>query len=122
MWRGGRGHANVSNTSQLVLYSRQPTTTSPVALHQPECVEFRCGGFRNLHPKNSRLTSMEWINEVQESLLLTASDDGVVRIRAGLLQAATCDPENMTPPRLVSAFHAAPVSVLQLFMGEAVVS
>lgn len=53
---------------------------------------------------------MEWINEAKESLLLTGSGDGIVRVRAGLLQAGIYGPENMIPPRLVTALNAAPVS------------
>lgn len=70
----------------------------------------RYGSFENLHPSHSRMTSMEWVNEAQESLLLTGSDDGVVRVWVGLLQAGMYGPENMVPPRLVTALHAAPVS------------
>lgn len=52
---------------------------------------------------------MGWINEAQGSLLMTGSDDGVVRVRDGLLQAGATGPDDMEPPRLLTALHVAPV-------------
>ena len=39
----------------------------------------KLGYFRNENQKPSRLTTMGWLNEPTSSLLLTGSDDGVIR-------------------------------------------
>lgn len=52
----------------------------------------------------SRLTSLSWINESDESLLMCGSDDGVIKIYHGL---HTPQP-HLTSPKLLSAFVAVP--------------
>lgn len=69
----------------------------------------RYGGFSNRNPSGSRMTSIGWINEAHKSLLLMGSDDGVVRIWNGLLEAGTRGAGGMRPPQLVTALHAATV-------------
>lgn len=56
------------------------------------------------------MSSIGWINEARESLLLLGSDDGVVRVWNGILETAIRDEAGVRPPRLVTAFSAAPVS------------
>lgn len=67
-----------------------------------------------MNPPGSQVCSMGWINEAQDSLLMTGSNDGVVRIRGGLLQAGSEGPGSMEPPRLITALHAAPVREILL--------
>lgn len=62
--------------------------------------------FKNGNPKGSRMTSVSWINDSSTSLLLTGSDDGIVRVWDGLIESngeMICD-----QPDLSSAFFAAP--------------
>jgi len=62
--------------------------------------------FSNRNPKKSRITSISWINEMSTSLLLTGSDDGVVRIWEGLIEFN--GEISQDKPTLCSAFFAAP--------------
>jgi hypothetical protein len=39
----------------------------------------RLGAFKNDTSKPSRMTTISWLNEASSSLLLTGSDDGVLR-------------------------------------------
>jgi regulator-associated protein of mTOR len=61
--------------------------------------------FGNKNPMGSRLTSLTWINENEESLLTCGSDDGVIKLYHGLhtshLSASSC-------PKLLTAFVAVP--------------
>ncbi|CAM9089710.1 unnamed protein product [Chrysoparadoxa australica] len=62
------------------------------------------GSLCNTNARGSRMTVLGWLNETSDSLLYAGSDDGIVRVWHGLLQAG----EHGMEPRLVSAFHAAP--------------
>ncbi|CAN0157751.1 unnamed protein product [Laminaria digitata] len=55
------------------------------------------------------MSSVCWINEVHNSLLLTGSDDGVVRVWNGVLEAGAYGVGGMRPPELVTALRAVPV-------------
>lgn len=71
-------------------------------------------GYMLLKPTNlclvdrlrSRLTSLTWINESEESLLTCGSDDGVVKIYHGLHNPARVRAHR--PPRLATSFVAVP--------------
>jgi len=62
--------------------------------------------FHNGNSKTSRMTSMKWINEESESLLMTASDDGNIRIWDKVLQSDGS--VNAAGCSLASAFCAGP--------------
>jgi len=67
--------------------------------------------FSNGNKDYTRLSTSLWVNEQRDSLLLTGSTDGVIRVWGGLLDAAA-DPN--AAPHLVTAFHMAP----DLMMGQ----
>lgn len=69
----------------------------------------RNGRFSN-NPAGSRISSIGWINEAHKSLLFLGSNDGVVRVWNGLLESGCGGPEGILSPKLVTAFHAAPVN------------
>lgn len=56
------------------------------------------------------MSSIGWINDAHKSLLLLGSNDGVVRVWDGMLEAGAGGAGEMCSPELVTAFHAAPVS------------
>jgi len=66
----------------------------------------RSVSFSNGNPKGSRMTSASWMNEMTTSLLLAGSDDGTVRVWDGILDGF--GRMSNEPPRLLSAFSAAP--------------
>ncbi|CEG40643.1 regulatory-associated protein of mtor [Plasmopara halstedii] len=75
-----------------------------ISLYNFEETESKVLSMGNKNPPGSRLTSLSWINETEESLLTCGSDDGVIKIYHGL--------HNPHPPvgspKLVSAFVAVP--------------
>ncbi|KAG1683862.1 hypothetical protein DVH05_012718 [Phytophthora capsici] len=75
-----------------------------ISLYNFEEAERKVLSFGNKNPPGSRLTSLNWINETEESLLTCGSDDGVIKIYHGL---HTPHP-SMTSPKLLSAFVAVP--------------
>lgn len=78
--------------------------------------------FHNGNSKSSRMTSMKWINEQSESLLMTASDDGNIRIWDKVLQSDGSI--NAAGCILASAFCAAPdiQSVVEGKQGSGIVT
>ncbi|CAM9776589.1 unnamed protein product [Discosporangium mesarthrocarpum] len=99
-------------TSMLLFHPYEPLLV--LADNKDRVSVFNCedtvgyGGFCNNNAPGSRMTSMAWINEAQESLLLTGADDGVVRVWDGLLQGGMNGPGNLQAPRLVTSLDAAP--------------
>ncbi|CAI5732884.1 unnamed protein product [Peronospora destructor] len=75
-----------------------------ISLYNFEETETKVLSFGNKNPPGSRLTSLNWINEAEESLLTCGSDDGVIKIYHGLHNP---HPHTGTP-RLLSAFVAVP--------------
>lgn len=75
-----------------------------ISLYNFEETESKVLSFGNKNPPGSRLTSLNWINETEESLLTCGSDDGVIKIYHGL---HTPHP-SMDSPKLLSAFVAVP--------------
>ncbi|KAF1324552.1 Regulatory-associated protein of mtor, partial [Globisporangium splendens] len=75
-----------------------------ISLYSFEHGEKKVMTFGNKNPAGSRLTSLNWINESEESLLTCGSDDGVIKIYHGL---HTPQPYQ-TSPKLLSAFVAVP--------------
>ncbi|KAG7391288.1 HEAT repeat [Phytophthora pseudosyringae] len=75
-----------------------------ISLYNFEETEMKVLSFGNKNPPGSRLTSLNWINETEESLLTCGSDDGVIKIYHGL---HTPHPSIGTP-KLLSAFVAVP--------------
>lgn len=75
-----------------------------ISLYNFEETESKVLSFGNKNPPGSRLTSLNWINETEESLLTCGSDDGVIKIYHGL---HTPHP-SMDRPKLLSAFVAVP--------------
>jgi len=69
-------------------------------------IENRMSVFQNGNPPNSRMTSTSWINEESNSLLLVASDDGIVKIWDGLIKNRGGLSEEK--PTLASSFLADP--------------
>jgi hypothetical protein len=62
--------------------------------------------FHNGNDKDSRLTTISWVNEESKSLLITGATDGTLRIWEGLLRD-DCSLSNEAP-NLISAFLAEP--------------
>jgi regulator-associated protein of mTOR len=62
--------------------------------------------FHNGNDKESRLTTISWVNEESKSLLITGATDGTLRIWGGLLRD-DCSLSNEAP-NLISAFLAEP--------------
>jgi len=64
----------------------------------------KLGVFRNepIPSKASRITSLAWLNEATSSLLLTGTDEGVVRVWSGVVPTGA----DWVPPRLATAFFA----------------
>ncbi|CAH0492228.1 unnamed protein product [Peronospora farinosa] len=75
-----------------------------ISLYNFEETETKVLSFGNKNPPGSRLTSLNWINEAEESLLTCGSDDGVIKIYHGLHNP---HPHTGTP-KLLSAFVAVP--------------
>ncbi|DBA03474.1 TPA: hypothetical protein N0F65_002882 [Lagenidium giganteum] len=75
-----------------------------ISLYNFEQSEKKVMTFGNRNPTGSRLTSLGWINESEESLLTCASDDGVIKIYHGLHNPQPVP----SSPRLLSAFVAVP--------------
>ncbi len=47
------------------------------------------GGFSNLNPQDTRITTLNWINADSRSLLMIGSDDGIVRFWDSLLETSS---------------------------------
>ncbi|CAH0476322.1 unnamed protein product [Peronospora belbahrii] len=75
-----------------------------ISLYNFEETETKVLSFGNKNPPGSRLTSLDWMNETEESLLTCGSDDGVIKIYHGLHSP---HPPAGTP-KLLSAFVAVP--------------
>lgn len=75
-----------------------------ISLYNFEETETKVLSFGNRNPPGSRLTSLNWINETEESLLTCGSDDGVIKIYYGLHSPHP----PVGSPKLVSAFVAVP--------------
>ncbi|RLN93469.1 hypothetical protein BBJ28_00003372 [Nothophytophthora sp. Chile5] len=75
-----------------------------ISLYNFEETEMKVLSFGNKNPPGSRLTSLNWINEEEESLLTCGSDDGVIKIYHGLHSPHP----SQGSPRLLSAFVAVP--------------
>ncbi|TMW63135.1 hypothetical protein Poli38472_002076 [Pythium oligandrum] len=75
-----------------------------ISLYNFEQSEKKVLTFGNKNPSGSRLTSLSWINETEESLLTCGSDDGVIRIYQGL---HTPQPVPSSP-KLITSFMAVP--------------
>ncbi|CAI5738678.1 unnamed protein product [Hyaloperonospora brassicae] len=75
-----------------------------ISLYNFEETETKVLSFGNNNPPGSRLTSLNWINETEESLLTCGSDDGVIKIYHGLHRPHP----SIRTPRLLSAFVAVP--------------
>lgn len=69
-------------------------------------IENRMCVFKNGNPPRSRMTSTAWINEESNSLLLVASDDGIVKIWDGLIKNR--GGLNKNKPTLASSFLGDP--------------
>ncbi|KAE9139314.1 hypothetical protein PF007_g1081 [Phytophthora fragariae] len=75
-----------------------------ISLYNFEETETKVLSFGNKNPPGSRLTSLNWINEAEESLLTCGSDDGVIKIYHGLHSPHP----SIDSPKLLSAFVAVP--------------
>ncbi|TDH70902.1 hypothetical protein CCR75_009469 [Bremia lactucae] len=75
-----------------------------ISLYSFEETESKVLSFANKNPPGSRLTSLNWINKNEKSLLTCGSDDGVIKIYYGLHSP---HPTNHNPA-LLSAFVAVP--------------
>uniref|UniRef100_H3G5Z2 Raptor N-terminal CASPase-like domain-containing protein n=1 Tax=Phytophthora ramorum TaxID=164328 RepID=H3G5Z2_PHYRM len=75
-----------------------------ISLYNFEETETKVLSFGNKNPPGSRLTSLNWINETEESLLTCGSDDGVIKIYHGLHNPHP----SIGSPKLLSAFVAVP--------------
>ncbi|KAE9039039.1 hypothetical protein PR002_g5700 [Phytophthora rubi] len=75
-----------------------------ISLYNFEETETKVLSFGNKNPPGSRLTSLNWINEAEESLLTCGSDDGVIKIYHGLHSPHP----SLDSPKLLSAFVAVP--------------
>lgn len=75
-----------------------------ISLYNFEETETKMLTFGNKNPPGSRLTSLNWINETEESLLTCGSDDGVIKIYHGLHSPHP----SIGSPKLLSAFVAVP--------------
>ena len=69
--------------------------------------EYETLTFNNFKSKRTRTTSVRWINEQSNSLLLTGCDDGTVQIWDNVLISSPTFDDN-EPNRLATAFIAAP--------------
>ncbi|KAG3217466.1 Regulatory-associated protein of [Phytophthora cactorum] len=75
-----------------------------ISLYNFEETETKVLTFGNKNPPGSRLTSLNWINETEESLLTCGSDDGVIKIYHGLHSPHP----SISSPKLLSSFVAVP--------------
>ncbi|KAI9922345.1 hypothetical protein PsorP6_002603 [Peronosclerospora sorghi] len=75
-----------------------------ISLYNFEGTETKVLSFGNKNPPGSRLTSLNWINETEESLLTCGSDDGVIKIYYGLHSPHP----PIGAPKLLTAFIAVP--------------
>jgi regulator-associated protein of mTOR len=66
----------------------------------------RLQSFQNSNQADSRITSLSWINELSNSLLLTGCDDGSIRLWSGVLDDYTGN--SFERPTLANSFFAMP--------------
>ena len=94
-------------TSQLLLHPFEPILVSSDDHSNVRVWNYeegkKLGGFKNETAPNkaSRVSSVSWLNEASSSLLLTGSDDGVVRVWDGVVPTGS----GWTPPRLTTSFY-----------------
>lgn len=71
------------STSLLCFHPYEPAlvacSSNNISVYNAETSE-RISSFSNLNSKNTRMTSALWVNESSTSLLLTGSNDGMIRI------------------------------------------
>jgi len=71
------------STSLLCFHPYEPAlvacSSNNISVYNAETSE-RISSFSNLNSKNTRMTSALWVNESSNSLLLTGSNDGMIRI------------------------------------------
>ena len=103
-------NSGARSTSLLKFHPFEPAlvvcgTSDNISVWNAETSE-RMSAFSNMNAKNTRMTSALWINEASNSLLLTGSNDGVIRIFDGIFEPN--DEISRDKPFLISSFLAAP--------------